>query len=518
MQEKDERISQIMDALTNPAKAPFKVTFEIFVNPDRKELANLEKIIGNLEKSLPFSFVRPSKWATTSLEEAETAKRRAIQYERDNAPPPQEVLEASDVDREKYGKLKKLFEEVIKKLDLKDPLIFYDDKALRIDIGYGPKEFIAIFSHFGDLYVALYEVLGVSAFEAPINSCKQQDYFDYLEAEKQRLITNATAAFSKPLPEKKLFPLSVTGNFDEATFVKDCIQFNKGLVIGERHRDKSPKQFLIDNMALLKSQGVTTLYMEHLLHECHQEMLDAYLKSPIDAPMPKRLELYLRHLDFEQELDGSATYINIVKSAKENGIRVVAIDSEATYQIGITRNLSDLNDTQLSIDRLKAMNISMLERFSQYNDGGKYIAFIGSGHVSTCNGVPGVSDLLGCPNIVIHDLKKAQTQEKIEVNAQYTDIKNITANFDFLYERNPKTKMKKIVEDTSNPNTDSTRVMLTSLSSQKDLMLDKEQKKNESTVSAEKISTPSDAPTGQKEQEISESKDLEETKIRVNKI
>jgi len=411
---------QILSALQNPAKVPFIVTYEIFASQDRRKLANLDKDIADIEKIEPYRFVFPRERTTTSLLEAEFSKKSHIQERRKQAPSPEKISKSLNTDIKAYDGLKKFFNDRIKEIGLENPLIFYDDKALRIDIGYGPKEFEAIF--------------GKPA------SCIQQDYGASLEAEKNRLITKATEAFRKPLPQKKIIPLSEIDNLNEVMFLKNCLQNNQGLVIGEKHQDKSPKQFFIDNMPLLKSQGVTTLYMEHLLHECHQELLDAYLVSPIDAPMPKRLELYLKHLDKERELEGSATFTNVVKSAKKNGIRIVAIDSEAIYQLGITKALSDLYNSP--IDRFKAMNMGMLERFSQYDNGEKYIAYIGSGHVSTCKEVLGVSDLLGCPNIVIHDLSRGQPQEKIEQNVRYTDLRGITAVFDFLYHRDPETKTK----------------------------------------------------------------------------
>jgi hypothetical protein len=147
-------------------------------------------------------------------------------------------------------------------------------------------------------------------------------------------------------------------------------------------------------------------------------------------------------MDKERCLSGRATFTAVVKAAKEQGIRIVAIDSEASYRIGVTNTVRDLNDDRRLKKRCEAMNMAMLERYKQYKDGGKYVVFVGSAHVSTCERVPGVSDLLGCPNMVISDLKKDESQEIIEQNIQYKyGTVNKAIHFDILYHRDPKTKI-----------------------------------------------------------------------------
>lgn len=336
----------------------------------------------------------------------------------------------------KYNAIKAYFENKIKQNQLENPLIYFDDNDLRVDVGYGPKEFQALFPEF-TYYDGVFakEILGGATFfgKSPAQSFTPEfftiQYDTQLKKEMARIMEVAEQEFKKPLPSKT--KINLTDPTQETQIVKNCFENNKGLVVGERHEDKTPKQFLIDNMELFKAQGVTALYMEHLLHETHQAMLDEYIKSPINSPMPRPLELYLAHLDRERKLKHPATFTMVVKKAKEHGIRVIAIDSEATYQLGVENSFGQMDNKDN--DRIKAMNIAMLERYNEYNDGEKFLVFVGSAHVSTYLNVPGVSDLLGCPNIVIHDAANEQ-QATVKQDVEYT-AEGENLNFDILYER-----------------------------------------------------------------------------------
>lgn len=101
--------------------------------------------------------------------------------------------------------------------------------------------------------------------------------------------------------------------------------------------------------------------------------------------------------------------------------------------------MSICNNLDLSKNRYQVMNMVMLERHRQYHDGQKFIAFVGSRHVSTNMDVPGVSDLLGCLNIVVSDLEKNTLVEVIEEDIQFND-ENETIHFDILYHRSSETK------------------------------------------------------------------------------
>lgn len=431
--------TEMIERLKNPVRAAWafshNVTYEIFLSPNHKKLASLDREISKIENMSTRDLVGPH----FTDQNAEAIKQKNIEELRKQAVNPEDLLGDILQHKKRYNKVKKYFEDKVKELGLENPLLFFDDIALRIDIGYSPNEFDALFHDFyyGVFKEEIYDFsLFAKAGEVFKDVCLTEAYRSALDIEKNRLLEKARKEFQNPLLTKKIHNFSDSPT--EKEIITKYLKNNHGFVIGEIHEHKSPKQFLIDNMPLLKSQGVTTLYMEHLLHEHHQALLDEYMKSSADAPIPKKLEIYLRYHDERRGLNDTATFTGIVKAAKQNGIRIVAIDSEASYQI-VGSNIGDRQSLRIEKDRYSAMNISMLERVREHSDGGKYVAFVGSGHVANCLGVSGVSDLLGCPNIVIHDFENGYVKESFEKNAMYgTGEKSV--NFDIWYHRAPGAK------------------------------------------------------------------------------
>lgn len=408
---------RFMNSLNNPKSAPFIAAYEVFSNMGHKDLRDRKRGIDSFEKqpASEFAFLLKDP-ENSSISALNTAKAAFLEISLESINSVSiQILNNMNADQERYTFIKNYFLNKIKELEINDSLIFFDDDALRIDIGYGPKEFNVFFSDFPSHF--------------PDRSFVERNLtnaYDLLvQNEIKRLIAAADKLFNAPLPDKP--DLKLEKDIDEQSLITKCFDTRKGLVIGEMHEEESPKQFLIDNMTVLKSQGVTTLYMEHLLHEKHQTLLDEYFKSPANAPMPKVLAMYLAHLDKERKLDGTATFTNMIRSAKENGIRIVAIDTEVTYAV------------QEDKDRMKVMNMSVIERIKQYEDNGKYVVFVGSAHVDTYKGVPGVSNLLGCSSLVVHNLNEENNVEEIEQNKKYF-TQNTPVTCDILYHRSPEPK------------------------------------------------------------------------------
>lgn len=427
---------EIVSALQKPQKASFRVTFEIFASTDRRAVAKWPRKLDHYVTEPAMNWIY--KRGTITLEEAETAKARAIERERSNIDViSEEIINRVAKHTERYNKIKEYFLQKTQELGLINPLVFFDDKALRIDIGYGRKQFEALFPDFLE-YRGIFDtvILGKVRFSGPSPSkyfnteYSNEDYKEYLENENQKLLIKPL----EPRAPKKKITIGVTTGLKETELIQRVLHSHQGITIGEAHTMHSPKQFLVDNMTWFKMQGVTTLYMEHLLQDPHQILLDEYLRSPRGTPIPLILERYLNLLDTEHGLSGTATFTQVVKSAKENGIRIIAIDTEATYGLALRETLGDLGDDSASKMRYKAMNQAMVERYEENNDGGKFIAFVGNAHVSTMKGIPGLSDVLDCPNVVIADLDEA-TEETIAQNVEYHGVR-----CDVLYHRHSTAK------------------------------------------------------------------------------
>ncbi len=183
---------------------------------------------------------------------------------------------------------------------------------------------------------------------------------------------------------------------------------DNNFIVGEAHSDTSPKKFLMDNMAALKANGFTTLYLEHLFYD-HQKDLDNYFATGVFSA---RLDQQLKTLDVlkgrfhHQDYEHWQTYnfTALLKCARAAGIRVVGIDVSHVYE---NQNMG-VNDEQLDdiytvrIPRMNYMAYHIIQR-EQAAAKGKWCALIGNMHVQTQKNTPGVADLFTVRRVYVAD-------------------------------------------------------------------------------------------------------------------
>lgn len=200
-----------------------------------------------------------------------------------------------------------------------------------------------------------------------------------------------------PELEPQASPKSALGKFFSS---------NDGLVIGESHSGIGSKRFLIENMKLLKKLKVRTLYMEHLLTDFHQADLDEFARS---GRMGTKLEQYLRNMDIGHNTDpsGQYTFLQVIKAANENRIRVQAIDCMASYRL-------DGMQDPANVARQKMMNFITHKIISAdaANRGAnsKWIAMVGNSHANTFHGVGGISELEGAIGLRVEDVAPGEPE------------------------------------------------------------------------------------------------------------
>jgi hypothetical protein len=186
--------------------------------------------------------------------------------------------------------------------------------------------------------------------------------------------------------------------------LQQILQDRPGICIGESHCESAPKELLCTHFKDMKELGVTTLFLEHLPSESLQEELDEYMKDST-VSMPIALSYYLENLDRGFYIDANKSgFLDVVTAAKKAGLkRIIAIDTELTYRAG-TSERDGVHNTEL---RCLCMNYSAYKKIMENNQDGKFVAFVGSQHVDTVKGAPGLAQLLGIPRIVVRDSKGA---------------------------------------------------------------------------------------------------------------
>ncbi|WP_432217643.1 membrane-targeted effector domain-containing toxin [Pseudomonas kribbensis] len=201
----------------------------------------------------------------------------------------------------------------------------------------------------------------------------------------------------KPAPRTTLAPIDPAASA-ESFIEKSLEQFN-GLVIGESHAETGSKQWLIEQMPVLARKGVKTLYMEHLLTDFHQAALDNFARTSV---MPRDLELYLEGLDQGHITDptGRYTFLNLVKEANRQGVRIQAIDCMASYRLEGMRGLE-------STSRQKMMNFyahTIIQADQAARGPHKWVSLMGNSHSNNFKGVTGVSELEDAIGLRIEDV------------------------------------------------------------------------------------------------------------------
>jgi hypothetical protein len=187
------------------------------------------------------------------------------------------------------------------------------------------------------------------------------------------------------------------------SFIDWWLEHFNGLVIGESHAEIGSKRWLIEQLPTLARKGVKTLYMEHLLTDFHQAALDNFARTGV---MPRDLELYLQQLDQGHVTDPLQRYnfLELVKEANRNGIRIQAIDCMASYRI---EGMSTIDPTV----RQKMMNYfahTIIEADQAARGPHKWVSLMGNSHANTYEGVTGVSELEDAVGLRVEDVHQGQ--------------------------------------------------------------------------------------------------------------
>ncbi|MFW0757950.1 membrane-targeted effector domain-containing toxin [Pseudomonas sp. H11T01] len=233
-----------------------------------------------------------------------------------------------------------------------------------------------------------------------VNTNNPDNEFEAFKKLRKTLHNDAVTFYSDlQLPPRPEIP-----SFIPTAKPKDIIKtiFNRspGLVVGESHHSVGSKQFLIENMKVLRQQKVKTLYMEHLLTDFHQADLDVFNRTGV---MSESLERYLKDLDVGHgtEPSGQFTFEQVVRTAQKNRIRIQAIDSMASYRsTGIQG--ADINFRQKMMNYFAHQVISA----DQIARGPhRWVALMGNSHANTFAGVAGVSELEGSIGLRIESVR-----------------------------------------------------------------------------------------------------------------
>nr|WP_283183101.1 membrane-targeted effector domain-containing toxin [Pseudomonas sp. PMCC200367] len=223
-----------------------------------------------------------------------------------------------------------------------------------------------------------------------VNPNNPNDELEAFKRLRRTLHDDAVTFYSQPpLPPRPTIP-SFIANAKLQDIIKTLFKRSQSLVIGESHDSVGSKQFLVENMSVLRKQKVKTLYMEHLLTDFHQADLDVFNRTGV---MSEDLESYLKDLDagFSTDPSEQFTFEQVVRTAQKNHVRVQAIDCLASYRsTGIQGANINFRQKMMNFFARQVIGADQTARGAH-----RWVALVGNSHANTYAGVAGVSELEG---------------------------------------------------------------------------------------------------------------------------
>lgn len=293
--------------------------------------------------------------------------------------------------------------------------LWFDDKNFSIFIGNSSHEVMRALSMAGSVYL---RGLFLQHHDPTYNIFN--GYVSSLQISKRgmppkRLLADAEAFFEeyRKSPSSS-FPYnseidSIPDGSEPSEYFQALVENLPGICVGENHSDPEPKKLLIENMRFMKESGVNTLFLEHLFYDSPmQEMLDKYLNGE-EERMPPLLRAHLKSLD-EGFLLASSRYnfSRLVEAAKEEGVRVVGIDTVASYECGFSARMGAQGR-----DRFLGMNFVSQEIIKQEKGEGKFVALMGEAHGTNSEGVPGIPEIIAYPSLWVRSSQKDSISRKV---------------------------------------------------------------------------------------------------------
>ncbi len=161
---------------------------------------------------------------------------------------------------------------------------------------------------------------------------------------------NEAQAFFLDLPTQVAPPLpTLTSTMTPKQFFQAVFATGKGVVVNGTGNNVGSCQLLVKYMSTLKAQNVKTLYVQGLLKDLHQGLIDQFLQT---GKFARELDKQLQQLhNLGQRLDnGKYTLRQVLLEARRQGIDVKALDCAAS----------------LSSDGIKAPSANLAHRMRVY--------------------------------------------------------------------------------------------------------------------------------------------------------
>ncbi|MHC8368402.1 membrane-targeted effector domain-containing toxin [Pseudomonas sp. ZT5P21] len=200
------------------------------------------------------------------------------------------------------------------------------------------------------------------------------------------------------LPSRPQIP-AVDSSTTLSTLIERIFNAAPGLVVGETLDRITSMRLMIENMPSFASQGVKTIYMRRLLSDFAQTELNDYFNTGV---MSEDLEEYLTQLGTDPA--GRFNELELVKTARQNGIRVQATDCAANYK---KPTASVRVDEQMLTNH---MTSEIMFSDQTLNGPNKWVLLTGAENTNTFRGLAGISELEGGIGLRVEEVSPGEGQ------------------------------------------------------------------------------------------------------------
>ena len=200
------------------------------------------------------------------------------------------------------------------------------------------------------------------------------------------------------LPPRPPIP-AVNSSTTIDTLIEQVFNVSPGLVIGETLDRITSMRLMIEHMPSFAAQGVKTIYIRRLLSDFAQADLNEYFNT---GDMSEDLEAYLTQLGTDPA--ERFNELQLVKTARQQGIRIQATDCAANYK----KPSALLPVDEQMITNHLTTDIMFSDKV--LNRAGKWVVLTGVENTNTFRGLAGISELKGGVGLRIEEVNPGETQ------------------------------------------------------------------------------------------------------------
>ncbi|MBU2708447.1 membrane-targeted effector domain-containing toxin [Zooshikella marina] len=288
--------------------------------------------------------------------------------------------------------------------------VAFDDSQQRIDLGYSYTELTELSEGHGEAKVATFLLKNASSpANLPAGYHSTNRLTDFLahtanprylaQWQEQRLdqlkrIYESSyqfdfRSFDNTYSEQQVAKLNEQlDTLSIADKIQQLLTNKPGLLLGENHSsDLLEQKFIVDNMDTLKSNGVTTIGLEHFRSELAQPLIDDFFKT---GEFSADLEALLKAKDHKGYLR------QILTEARTLQLNVIALDNESSIRSSAGYNL---------VYRAGSANNIAVDTLSALPANEKFVVIYGSAHLEShpglAHGLPGITQRLSIPQMTV---------------------------------------------------------------------------------------------------------------------